>query len=63
MHRPDTVEFRDLVTRMKTAGKNLTWLAATLGVHHQTVASWHCDQRRIPSARLEQVRTLVAGLQ
>jgi hypothetical protein len=48
---------------MKTAGKNLTWLAATLGVHHQTVASWHCDQRRIPSARLEQVRTLVAGLQ
>jgi DNA-binding transcriptional regulator YdaS (Cro superfamily) len=48
---------------MKTQGKNLTWLAATLGVHHQTVASWHCDQRRIPAARLEQVRSIVSGLE
>lgn len=63
MLRPDATEFRSLVSRMKTQGKNLTWLAATLGVHHQTVASWHCDQRKIPTARLEQVRSIVAGLQ
>lgn len=63
MLRPDATEFRSLVSQMKAQGKNLTWLAATLGVHHQTVASWHCDQRKIPSARLEQVRSIVASLQ
>ncbi|CAB4121290.1 hypothetical protein UFOVP154_14 [uncultured Caudovirales phage] len=60
--RSDTKEFRKLVTAIKVRGRNITWLSTELGVHHNTVASWHCDQRRIPAARLAEVREIVAGL-
>ena len=57
---PETVKFRSLVDQIKATGKNLTWIASVLKVHHQTAASWNCGQRRVPVARLEQLAQLAA---
>jgi DNA-binding transcriptional regulator YdaS (Cro superfamily) len=58
---PSTVEFRNLCQKLRSQGNSLMWLSNRLGVHHQTVASWHAGQRRIPADRLDQVAKLVSA--
>lgn len=61
-YRPNTLRFRQCIARMKSTGHSMMWLAQRIGVHHQTLAAWHCDQRRIPEARLHEIERLVAAL-
>ena len=59
---PSTVEFRKLCAELRRHGNSMMWLAGLLGVHHQTVASWHAGQRKIPQERLNQVARTVDAL-
>ena len=56
---PSTLEFRKLCAELRHHGNSMMWLAGVLGVHHQTVASWHAGQRRIPQKRLNEVTNIV----
>ena len=59
---PSTVMFRKLCDELRRHGNSLMWLSNVLGVHHQTVASWHAGHRKIPQQRLEEVAQAVAAL-
>ena len=59
---PSTKEFRSLCAELRRHGNSLMWLAGMLAVHHQTVASWHAGQRKIPQERLNQVARTVDAL-
>ena len=55
----ETAQFRELVARLKAHGLNVTQIAAKLGVHHNTVAGWHCGSIRISPSRLAQAKALL----
>jgi transposase-like protein len=55
----ETAQFRETVARLKERGMNVTKIAATLGVHHNTVAGWMCGSIRISPSRLAQAKALL----
>lgn len=59
IYSDETAQFRALVAKLKTQGVNVTAIAAKMGVHHNTVAGWHCGSIRISPARLEQAKGLL----
>lgn len=55
----ETAQFRKLVAELKAKGMNVTQIAASMQVHHNTVAAWHCGSVRISPSRLEQAKGLL----
>ena len=55
----ETEQFRKIVAQLKAQGVNVTAIAAKMGVHHNTVAGWHCGSTRINPSRLEQAKGLL----
>jgi transposase len=58
IYSDETSQFRETVARLKGRGMNVTEIAAKLGVHHNTVAGWHCGSIRISPTRLAQAKKL-----
>ena len=59
IYTDETAEFRKVVAKLKAKGMNVTQIAASMQVHHNTVAAWHCGSVRINPARLEQAKGLL----
>lgn len=59
IYTDETEQFRKVVAKLKAKGVNVTAIAARMGVHHNTVAGWHCGSIRISPARLEQAKGLL----